>query len=192
MLGVDDLAGHPWHHYWTGGPESLALMLLPLLGLATFVLAVAMLRSLLSRASALARRHWERSALPVVTRGRLPVRVLASDRERDEATARLSQAVAEGRLSLEEATQRIEAALASRHRHQLARLVSDLPLPAPVATTALDRRTRFHRDLLLFAVCAVLAACVAQMVAGVWAMWPVAVSAWAALALMPRPRIGQG
>lgn len=191
MLGVDDLAAHPWHNYWAGGPESLALMLLPFLGLATFVLTVAVLRSLLSRASALARRHWERSALPVITRGRLPVRVLASDRERDETTARLSQAVAEGRLNLEEATQRIEAALASRHRHQLARLVSDLPLPAPAATTALDRHTRFHRDLLLFAVCAVLAAVVAQMVAGVWAMWPVAVSAWAALALMPRHRVGQ-
>lgn len=56
-----------------------------------------------------------------------PGRVLASDFERDDALALISDALGEGRLNLDEAEQRIDAALHSRHRDQLAELLHDLP-----------------------------------------------------------------
>ncbi len=56
--------------------------------------------------------------------------VLASDLERDQTLQTISHAVGEGRLNLSEAERRIEAVLHSRHRHELAGLVGDLPQPA--------------------------------------------------------------
>ena len=56
--------------------------------------------------------------------------VLASDLEREQALQTISHAVGEGRLNLDEAGRRIEAALHSRHRNELAGLVGDLPQPA--------------------------------------------------------------
>ena len=53
--------------------------------------------------------------------------IRASDAERQAATDRLSAAVEQGRLSLEEFTDRLDAALAATHRHQLERLTADLP-----------------------------------------------------------------
>ncbi len=184
LLGVGDLADHPWHHYWTGGAEGLVL-LLPLLGFGLLLAGLAAVRSLLRRATALVHRQ-RGDGLPAVPRLRPASRVLASDRERDEVAARLSHAVGEGRLTLAEATERIEAALASRHRHQLARLVADLPA-AGVLRGDVDHRARVRRDVKLFAVCTLLAAVVVQVAAGAWALWPVAVASWAALALLPRP-----
>jgi hypothetical protein len=58
--------------------------------------------------------------------------VRASDAERDAAIERLREAAAEGRLTLEELADRIEAAGTAVMRSELAPLVSDLP--APVST----------------------------------------------------------
>lgn len=61
--------------------------------------------------------------------GSLPV--LASDAERERACDLLRDASAEGRLTLDEFTQRVERALAARTRSELEAVTADLP-PAPV------------------------------------------------------------
>jgi len=53
----------------------------------------------------------------------------ASDGDRDQAIEALATASAEGRLSLEEYSQRSEAALVARTRGELAGLTADLPAP---------------------------------------------------------------
>ncbi len=53
--------------------------------------------------------------------------IRASDRERDAAVEVLSTAVAEGRLSLEEFSARVDVAHAATQRAELARLTADLP-----------------------------------------------------------------
>lgn len=66
--------------------------------------------------------------------------ILASDAERERSVALLRDAVGEGRLTLEEFSERIGLAHAARTDKELANLVRDLPatpvapdLPAPVA-----------------------------------------------------------
>lgn len=51
----------------------------------------------------------------------------ASDAEREETVARLHGALGEGRLDLAETEQRVTAAYAAQHRHELDPLVADLP-----------------------------------------------------------------
>ncbi|MHB1777495.1 MAG: DUF1707 SHOCT-like domain-containing protein [Acidimicrobiales bacterium] len=192
VADVDGFAGHPWHHYWGGGPESLVVLALPLVAFAMFVGSMVAVRWLLRRAASTARRRLSARARPVVsalTRSLPASRVLASDRERDETVARLSAAAGEGRLSLDEASERTERALLSRHRHELAALVADLPAAAPTALPAHDGWSRVRRDLAVFALCALVAAAVVQGAAGAWALWPLTVASFAALALLPgRPR----
>jgi DUF1707 SHOCT-like domain len=65
--------------------------------------------------------------------------IRASDAERDAAVERLSQATGDGRLTLEEFSQRMGQASTARTRAELDRLVSDLPVqaaPAPAAVAA--------------------------------------------------------
>jgi hypothetical protein len=50
-----------------------------------------------------------------------------SDQERDQAVGELREQFAEGRLSHDTFLHRIDAALGARHRHQLDRLLADLP-----------------------------------------------------------------
>jgi hypothetical protein len=54
----------------------------------------------------------------------------ASDAERDAVAARLREAHAEGRLTVEEFAERLDAAFSARTRGDLALLTRDLP-PAP-------------------------------------------------------------
>jgi hypothetical protein len=56
-----------------------------------------------------------------------PDPVRASDEERDQAVGELRERFAEGRLSHETFLHRMDAALGARNRHELARLVADLP-----------------------------------------------------------------
>ncbi|KOX24570.1 hypothetical protein ADK67_18635 [Saccharothrix sp. NRRL B-16348] len=58
----------------------------------------------------------------------------ASDTDREHTAARLRDAVGEGRLTLAEADERIAAAYAAVHHHDLAALTADLPAPPPPAT----------------------------------------------------------
>jgi Domain of unknown function (DUF1707) len=60
--------------------------------------------------------------------------IRASDAERQSAATRLNDAVGEGRLTLEEFSQRVDAAYGAKTRGELERVVSDLP----AARTAAD------------------------------------------------------
>ena len=62
--------------------------------------------------------------------------IRASDAERDATVERLSAATGDGRLTLEEFSQRMEQATSARTRAELARLVADLP--ADVATVGTE------------------------------------------------------
>lgn len=60
-----------------------------------------------------------------------PPAIRASDAEREEVERLLQVAAGEGRLTPEEAGERLAAARATRFRDELARLVADLPDPPP-------------------------------------------------------------
>jgi Domain of unknown function (DUF1707)/Cell wall-active antibiotics response 4TMS YvqF len=62
--------------------------------------------------------------------------IRASDAERDATVERLSAATGDGRLTLEEFSQRMDRATSARTRAELARLVADLP--EDVATVGTD------------------------------------------------------
>jgi hypothetical protein len=63
--------------------------------------------------------------------------LLASDAERDQSVELLRSAVVEGRLTLEEFTERVELAQAARTDLELAALARDLPASAPSASGSL-------------------------------------------------------
>ncbi len=179
--GYSAFATHPWHHYWAAGPSLLGLVL-PFLIL---FLVAAWWRG---RANAVPSRP-EPPAAPsrAVTRRTGAVQpVLASDLEREEAAGLVSHAVGEGRLSIEEGGQRIDAVLRARHRHELAGLVADLPLRAPAATARRFAAAPIRFALLAAAAAVVLAAVLLQALAGLWEVWPIAVVAVGASALLPR------
>jgi DUF1707 SHOCT-like domain len=66
--------------------------------------------------------------------------IRASDAERDATVERLSAATGDGRLTLEEFSQRMELATAARTRAELDRLVADLPADVTAAGTAVAER----------------------------------------------------
>ena len=69
----------------------------------------------------------------------------ASDADRDHTAARLRDAVGEGRLTLAEGEDRMAAAYAAVHHHELAPLTADLPAPAPDPGPAPGRATAARR-----------------------------------------------
>jgi DUF1707 SHOCT-like domain len=62
--------------------------------------------------------------------------IRASDAERDATVERLSTATGDGRLTLEEFSQRVDGASSARTRAELDRLVADLPTEAATAAVA--------------------------------------------------------
>ena len=60
----------------------------------------------------------------------------ASDAERADTVARLHHALGAGRLDLAETDERVTAAYAARHRHELADLLADLPTDDTAFTDA--------------------------------------------------------
>lgn len=137
--------------------------------------------------------HWRRGRpLPVpqncsqAASGRPEPPVLASDAERDQTLEHISYAVGEGRLTLDEAEQRIGAVLHSRHRHELTELVGDLP-HEPQSDVGVkrweSRRPPCRPRLVLAAAVLVIMAVLVQAITGIWALWPVVAAAcgfWAA------------
>ena len=75
-----------------------------------------------------------------------PPAILAGDAEREQSTQLLSRAVVEGRLTLEEFSDRVERAQAARTRDELATLTRDLPAapPAPATSTELAPPQQRH------------------------------------------------
>src|SRR4051812_1234017 len=67
----------------------------------------------------------------------------ASDAERDDVVARLRDASAEGRLTLEEFVERMETAYEARTHGELEHLISDLPAAGAERIASRRRPTRF-------------------------------------------------
>jgi hypothetical protein len=57
--------------------------------------------------------------------------IRASDGERDKVASAIQAATAEGRLTMEEADERLEQLFATKYRHELAQLTADLPAEEP-------------------------------------------------------------
>jgi hypothetical protein len=194
-MGPYPSPGQPWHHYpaW-GHPSPLAPLILLLSMIVLLVILSAARWVVLwgvARADAWRTRPKSAPAPGPLSEGAedpqpVPVLepVLASDCEREETTRLVSEAIGEGRLSLEEGERRIDSALRSRHRHQLASLVADLPPTLPASTPPVFAALR--PGLLAVAANAILAAVLVQAVAGLWELWPLAVVALGASALVPR------
>jgi len=70
--------------------------------------------------------------------------VRASDAERDATIERLSAATGDGRLTLEEFSQRMEQASSARTRAELDGLVTDLPATGTAAATPAATPARWH------------------------------------------------
>ncbi|MET9019742.1 DUF1707 domain-containing protein [Actinopolymorpha sp. NPDC004070] len=129
----------------------------------------------------------------------------ASDRERDEVARRIQEATAEGRLTLEESDERLTGVFASKYRHELAALVSDLPPATPAVSeqtpsparrgTAPDSRRWGDPGLLIHTLIVVLlsAAMLGQWVASQgqhghpWPIFPL-VWLWVSVAIHARRR----
>lgn len=182
MGGYPAFHGHPWHHYFAVGPTSLLdLMVLPLL----LVLLTTACWAGRRTAALLSRRKPSSASRQAGTGSTEAVQpVLASDAEREETARLVSHAVGEGRLSIEEGGQRIDAVLRARHRHELASLVSDLPPIAPAPSVQPFTSTRLRLLLLAVAAVVVLAAVLVQASAGLWELWPLAVVALGASTML--------
>lgn len=83
--------------------------------------------------------------------------VLASDTDRDAAAGRLSSALAEGRLTAGEHSERVGAAYAARTLGELGALTADLPAPARTAASREADRVAGKMDRCL--LCALLILC---------------------------------
>ncbi len=176
---------HLWHQGFAPGPASLLeLMVVPFL----LVVLTAACWGGRRTAALLGGRFRSSSSSTRAESGDVEAfsPVLASDVERDETARLVSHAAGEGRLSLEESEQRIDAVLRARHRHELASLVADLP--AISQSPSVPRRTSPYLRVALLALAAVvtLAAALVQAVAGLWELWPVAVLVFGASTLLPR------
>ncbi|MFC7532274.1 DUF1707 domain-containing protein [Actinoplanes sp. GCM10030250] len=79
-------------------------------------------------------------------------RIRVSDADREGIVARLSAATAEGRLSVDEFSQRAGMAYASRTWGELARLVDDLPVPRIVYPAPPPAPSRVPLLALIFGV----------------------------------------
>lgn len=162
-------------------------LVLPFLVVALFALLVAAGQWGAKQAKALVVRHKARADSPdVMLEAHSGPPVLASDRERDEAANLVSQAVGEGRLSLEAGVQRIDAVLRSRHRHELGSLVADLPTRASATITRPLSFAQPRKGLLVVTAAVIVAAVLVQALAGLWELWPLAVVALGVSTLLPR------
>ena len=107
------------------------------------------------------------------------IRVRASDAEREQVAARVQQASAEGRLTLDETEQRLGAVYAAKYIHELAGFTADLPPEQP-------RVRRFPPPLRVHAAIAVAISVlliVRWTVSGVPFFWPIVPMFWLALSL---------
>lgn len=76
--------------------------------------------------------------------------ILASDAERDRSVRQLREAVGDGRLTLEEFSERVDLVQSARTDQELARLTGDLPaapVDAPTPTAASEQHRAFCSHL---------------------------------------------
>jgi hypothetical protein len=177
--------GQPWHHYaayWGHLPSLLALLALP-----AMLSAIALLVSA-GRVIAARMRRWKHVPEAADSSAGTPVvadrRILASDADREDAVRAVTHSVGEARLSLDEGTERIDQIWQSRHRHELANLLADLPHHSPVPAGVPARN--WGRVGVAAAIAASLAAVLVQGLLGLWELWPVAVAIALASAIVRR------
>ncbi|MGB6455974.1 MAG: DUF1707 domain-containing protein, partial [Streptosporangiaceae bacterium] len=94
------------------------------------------------------------AATAVSGRAAEAVSVLASDADRDAAAGQLSSALAEGRLTAGEHSERVGAAYAARTLGELGALTADLPAPARTAASREEDMVAGELDRCL--LCALL------------------------------------
>ena len=98
-----------------------------------------------------------------------------SQAERDEVVALLAGHYADGRLTVEEYEERVEAALAARTGRDLEPLLEDLPAADPPPARARPRRRPeprpVHAPVIPARLLAVAAVIVLAIVTGPWALW---------------------
>lgn len=97
------------------------------------------------------------AAIVISGRGADVGSVLASDADRDAAAGQLSSALAEGRLTASEHSERVGAAYAARSLRELGALTSDLPAPARTAARREADMVAGEMDRCL--LCALLILC---------------------------------
>jgi hypothetical protein len=101
-------------------------------------------------------------------------RVRASDAERERIAKLLEAAAADGRLTPDEAGERLAAASAATYREELARLVADLPVPLDPESAVQSRRWRgawWPWRAIRFAF-------VVMLVIGLWGFWGMRLLLW--------------
>ncbi|HEX6357374.1 DUF1707 domain-containing protein [Actinophytocola sp.] len=100
--------------------------------------------------------------------------VRASDTERERIAKQISEATAEGRLSITEADERLERVYAATFRHELAEFVADLPQRQAPARP-LERfptRLRLHAAIAVVVSVLLIARWVAMDVPFFWPAGP--------------------
>ncbi|KAA9152555.1 DUF1707 domain-containing protein [Amycolatopsis acidicola] len=107
-------------------------------------------------------------------------RTRASDADRQRIAARVQDAGAEGRLTLDEVEQRLSAVYAARYEDELSGFVADLPAPPAPARPRFPVPLRVHAGVVgVFSVLLV----VAWAFSGAPFFWPVAPLFWLYLSL---------
>lgn len=201
-------AAHTWSGQWTGdsGLSSLAFFWLGMLNVSILVVVLwgALRRDQRTRERERDRGDLVRGAVPAghaaVNRpsatepcprteradGPEPAaaRLLVSDAERDEAADLVCHAIAKGRLGMDEGMARVDKVLAARRRATLDAVLADIP--HELEPTGAGETTPGLLALRMAACALIAGAAVLQAVAGVWALWPVAVVVLASLAFSPR------
>jgi DUF1707 SHOCT-like domain len=98
-----------------------------------------------------------------------------SQAERDEVVTVLARHFADGRLTVEEYEERVEAALAARTGRDLEPLLEDLPVPDPRPAPTRTHRRPEPRSMRLPVIparlLAVAAVVVLAIATGPWALW---------------------
>jgi hypothetical protein len=120
--------------------------------------------------------HERIAATPAVPTRDPDMRV--SQAERDEVVTELARHFADGRLTVEEYEERIEAALAARTGHDLAPLLADLPAPEPpaprrpVANPSGRPARPAWPSARTIAIAAVIVLAIATGPWALWLLWP--------------------
>lgn len=109
-----------------------------------------------------------------------PTRLRASDADRQRVAARVQQASAEGRLTMDETEDRLGSVYAAKYLDELDALTADLPSEQP-ETNRFPRSLRVHAAIV--AVLSVLLI-VHWVMSGVPFFWPVVPMFWLGLSLV--------